>query len=86
MTCLQLVVSSTASRSHDARRHHSNGRRQSSHPASPDGTHPLEGVTLGSQTMAVDEADFDGMLSMFEDPSFAYVDNTWIATYGQLGQ
>ncbi len=30
------------------------------------------------------EARFERMLAAFDDPSFAYIDNTWIATRGRL--
>ncbi len=33
---------------------------------------------------AFTQADFDGMLAAFDDPTFAYIDNDWIATRGRV--
>ncbi|MGI9603848.1 MAG: methyltransferase domain-containing protein [Acidimicrobiales bacterium] len=48
-------------------------------------SHSLENVRpmlLASKFFT--DADVDRMLEMFDDPSFAYIDNTWIATWGQV--
>ena len=31
-----------------------------------------------------DQASFNRMIAMFDDPSFAYIENTWIASWGQV--
>ncbi len=33
---------------------------------------------------AFSQAKFDRMLAAFDDPTFAYIDNDWIATRGRV--